>query len=157
MLVVQPIAYPLLFSALLLLAPAPAYPQDLFTDVMVKLCNDQLAKKGEASGSCYRGDVPGFPRNARKYAAFIIESANDGSIASMSEASYLYRDGNGVKKSLVKAHMWANLAHTYWSQRKSTTLDAPQPLFILEREMTPEEIAEAEDMALAYKPKHKLR
>lgn len=87
------------------------------------------------------------PRNPIAAANWIRKSADQGYPRAEHLLGLLYRDGIGVPKDYVQAYMWLNLA--------AATGDdvAVNRRNDLERLMTPERIAEAQDLTARWKPK----
>jgi hypothetical protein len=59
----------------------------------------------------------------------------------------MYSRGKGVPEDLVRAHMWFTLASAQGS------LDAQKGLDSITREMTPDQIAEAQRLVKEWRPK----
>jgi TPR repeat protein len=74
-------------------------------------------------------------------------AAEQGDADAQWKLGWMYRDGRGISQNDVLAHMWFNLAAARGSE------PAPRALVSSEREMTPDQIAEARRMAQEWKPK----
>ncbi len=61
----------------------------------------------------------------------------------------MYERGRAVPQSLIDAHMWYNLSAAYGEKRAAESRDA------IATRMTSEQIAEAEDRAKKWAPKHR--
>jgi uncharacterized protein len=59
----------------------------------------------------------------------------------------MYRDGRGVPQDYVQAYMWFNLGVAKGAMRGAVLRDA------IAKQMTPEQIAEAQHLAQEWKPK----
>ena len=59
----------------------------------------------------------------------------------------MYAEGHGVKQDYVQAHMWYSLAGTHGDKKGLSSRDA------LEKMMTPADVAKAQKLAHAWKPK----
>jgi TPR repeat protein len=62
----------------------------------------------------------------------------------------MYERGQGVSQDFVQAHMWYNLSAAHGEQRAAEIRDA------LARQMTASQIAEAQRLAVEWKPKDRL-
>ena len=60
---------------------------------------------------------------------------------------FLYHEGEGVPKDFVRAYMWFGLAMSNFSSNQEGFLDAMEAGNFTAKKMTPEQIAEARDMA----------
>ena len=76
----------------------------------------------------------------------------------IAEAQYnmgiMYKNGQGVPKDYVQAHMWFNLAASQFSAwKKENRADAMEAHDFLASKMIPAQIAEAQKLARDWKPK----
>ena len=94
----------------------------------------------------YNGDVnlQDFKQSFHWY----TKAAEQGHVDAIQSIGYMYIDGKGVKKNYVKAHMYLNIASAKGRQRAKTNRD------IVAKEMTPEQIAEAQKLAREWMKKH---
>jgi TPR repeat protein len=82
-------------------------------------------------------------------------SANQRVAGAQFELSGMYCKGMGVKRDVVQAHMWANLA-TAQGMTGAVTREiemASAARITAEEQMTPAQILEAQKMAREWKPK----
>ena len=75
------------------------------------------------------------------------KAAEQGVAASQTALGSRYANGHGVPKDYVEAHKWLNLASAQGDG------EANKDLAILERRMTPSQIAEAQRLAREFKPR----
>jgi TPR repeat protein len=94
---------------------------------------------------CYEGD--GVTKNAAEAVKWYRKAADQGFAAAQYHLGVCYYEGDGVTKDYMQANKWFNLA----SAQGYT--DAKQYLSIVERLMTPEQIAEAQELARDFKPR----
>ncbi len=92
-------------------------------------------------------DGKGVPQSAADAAMWFRRAADQGNERSQVELALLYLNGEGVPKSYTEAYFWWNLAAV---QGGSFDRDARDRL---ERQMTREQIAEAQRRSAAWKPK----
>ena len=74
-------------------------------------------------------------------------AAGQGNAQAQGVLGLMYHFGDGVPKDYVLAHMWINLAASNGEE------DAIEKRNLVEKEMTPEEIEKAKEMARNWKPK----
>jgi TPR repeat protein len=67
----------------------------------------------------------------------------------------MYEDGTGVPQDFVVAHMWGNLAHTFYTPGSIGKIGMEGRQEVLERRMTREQIAEAQRRARDWFEKNK--
>ena len=77
----------------------------------------------------------------------LMPLAEQGNVDAQYSIAAMYQRGQGFEEDKVKAHMWFDLASRNGDKDAALDRDA------LEREMTPEQIAEAKQMATSWKPK----
>lgn len=75
-------------------------------------------------------------------------AANQGIVDAQYNIANHYALGLGTSKNFVEAYKWYALAE------KAGDTDASENMQLLKGAMTPEQIAEAENLAVAWKPKH---
>jgi TPR repeat protein len=74
------------------------------------------------------------------------KAADQGNASAQFNLGNMYRKGRGVTQDYVQAHMWYNLAVAGGLREPGKIRD------LLSKQMTPEEIAEAQRMAREWKP-----
>ena len=67
---------------------------------------------------------------------------------------FMYHDGEGVPKDLKRAYMWFYLAASNLPADRQSFLDAMEARDLTAKAMTPEQIAEARDMAGKCQAQH---
>ena len=103
------------------------------------------AEKGDAVaqfnlGLMYRnGD--GVPKDSREAAKWFRKSAEQGNAVAQCNLGLMYAEGDGVLKDSVQAHAWYNNASANGNE------SAKKNLGLIEKEMTPEQKAEATKFA----------
>ena len=102
-------------------------------------------------GFCYRNGwlVPQDRAEAAKWYRRAAEQGDD--IAPLHLAA-MYGHGEGVTRDYVQAHMWSIIASSRLSPGEDRD-GAVRNRYIVEGEMTPEQIAEAQRLASEWKPK----
>lgn len=88
----------------------------------------------------------GVPKDNVESVKWLLPAAEQGHSAAQFNVGRAYSVGDGVSRDLVMAHMWLSLAATRGRDR------ATQLRNLLPSQMSPEEIAEAERLALKWKP-----
>ena len=76
------------------------------------------------------------------------KAADQGNPIAENDLGSCYANGNGVIRDYVQAYKWDNLASAQGVERAKLFLP------ILEQRMTPEQIAEAQQLAREFKPRH---
>lgn len=84
-------------------------------------------------------------------AAFLLwhAQAELGDAAAQEVLGFMYHDGEGVSKDLVRAYMWFYLAASNYPAGEQDFLEAIEARDLTADEMTPAQIAEARAMAQA--------
>jgi TPR repeat protein len=77
-------------------------------------------------------------------------AADQGHANAQSNLGLMYRDGEGVPKDYVQAHMWFNLSSAA-SSEPSRSMIAENRNAVAEK-MTPAQIAEAQKLAREWRP-----
>ena len=77
----------------------------------------------------------------------LMPLAEQGNIDAQYSIGMMYARGQGYNEDKVKAHMWYDLASKKGDKDAAADRDA------LERDMTPDQIAQAKQMATDWKPK----
>jgi len=76
-------------------------------------------------------------------------AAEQGDALAFAKLGWMYERGRGVLQDFIQAHMWYNLSGAQGEQRAAEARDA------LAKQMTPAQIAEAQQLAREWKPKEK--
>ena len=70
-------------------------------------------------------------------------AADQGDAAARDSLGVMYEHGRGVPQDDVQAHMWFNLAAAQWDKNRDR----------VEKNMTSQQIAQAQELARNWKPK----
>jgi uncharacterized protein len=105
-----------------------------------------LAQAQSNLGVMYYGGR-GVPQDYKEAVKWFRLSAEQGYAVAQSNLGAMYVKGQGVPKDYVLSHMWANLAASNGNKYGIKYRD------ILEKEMTPSQIAEAQQLVRNWKPK----
>ncbi len=73
--------------------------------------------------------------------------AEKGDYDAQAMVAFLYHDGEGVEKDLVRAHMWFEISRSLSPANEQSWHDASDALDLTAKNMTAEQIAEAREMA----------
>ena len=95
---------------------------------------------------CYE-DGDGVAKDAAEAVKWLGKAADQGQPDAQYRLGYCYANGDGVPKDYVEAYKWMNLASAQGNE------GAKENLTILERRMTPSQIAEAQQLAREFKPR----
>ena len=87
----------------------------------------------------YKGE--GVPKDHREAAKWFRKAAEQGNAGAQAFLGGKYADGEGVLQDFVKAHAWMNLAAAQGDKEAAQDRDR------LAARMTPEQMAEAQDLA----------
>ena len=115
----------------------------------------KAAEQGNVVGQnllalCYH-DGKGVDKDEVESVKWYRKAADQGDAGSQIELGMKYFNGDGVSQDYVEAHKWLNLA---LAQGNGIVSDiAKENLSIVERSMTPEQIAEAQQLAREFKPR----
>lgn len=99
-------------------------------------------------GMLYRLGLGG-PQDFQEAFRWFLRAAEQGDAGAQNHVGLMYYRGEGVEQNYVQAYMWATLAAQQGLDQ------AIQALTMLEKDMTPEQIAEGRGLADAWKPKGK--
>ena len=111
-----------------------------------KAAEQGLAKAQFTLGSLYaRGQ--GIQQDDAKAVKWFRKAAEQGNAEAQYAFGALYASGRGVPQDYVLAHIWANLAASQGNKGARELRD------LVAKEMTPDQIAEAQRLARAWKPK----
>ena len=123
-------------------------PQD---DVQARQWYDKAAVQGHAKAQYNLGTLyfngEGVPKDYRQALRWFRLAADQREAIAQTKIAIMYEDGLGVPHDLVQAYKWYSLA--------ITSGDKPADLLrkSLADQMTPPQIAEAQKLAQAWKPK----
>jgi hypothetical protein len=96
----------------------------------------------------------GVPQNYAEAVKWYRKAAEQGFAEAQTNLGMMYFTGQGVPKDYVLAHMWFNLATSrYPASEKAKRERAEKTRDIAASKMTPPQIAEAQRLALEWKPK----
>ncbi len=115
-----------------------------------------LAEQGDAGaqynlGLLYRQGL-GVPQDDAEAVKWYRKAAEQGDATAQSRLGIMYGKGEGVPQDYVQAHMWFNLAASQLppgEDRDSAVGNRDD----VARQMTPDQIAEAQRLARQWKPK----
>ena len=93
----------------------------------------------------------GVPQDYNQAVQWYRKAANRGHPQARYELGVLYQNGQGVPQDYVQAHMWYNLAASMFTGKQRER--AVKNRNIVAKEMTSEQIAEAQRLAREWKPK----
>ena len=80
--------------------------------------------------------------------------AEQGDYDAQAMLGFLYHDGEGVAKDLVRAHMWFEISRSLSPADEQSWHDASDALDLTAKDMTAEQIAEAREMAQTCQAQH---
>ncbi len=113
----------------------------------------KAADQGEALAQAGLGFLyyngQGVTQDYAEAVRWVRKAADQGDARSQFNLGNMYRKGEGVPHDYVQAHMWYNLAAARGLKLGRKNRD------LLAKQMTPEQIAEAQRMAREWKPKGK--
>lgn len=113
-----------------------------------KAAEKGLPEAQAALGSCYL-EGAGAPKDIPEGVKWTEIAANQGNVNAQRVLGICYSKGKGVPKDNVQAYKWLNLAA---AQDNPNTDDTKVNLSMVERFMTPEQIAEGQRLAHDFKP-----
>lgn len=87
-----------------------------------------------------------MPKDYAEAVKWSHKAANQGDVDAQFRLGMCYNAGEGVTKDLVEAAKWWNLASAQGEKL------AKRNLFVIEQKMTPEQIAEAQQLAREFQP-----
>ena len=94
----------------------------------------------------------GIPINHKEAFKWFLLSAEQGFVPGQKDLGNMYRFARGVNQDNILAHMWWNLASSAGVKAPAVEI-ALNNKEILEKEMTPEQIEDAQRLARNWKPK----
>jgi uncharacterized protein len=125
-------------------------PQD---DVQARQWFEKAAAQGQAKAQYNLGTLflngGGVPKDYQQALRWFRMAADQGEAVAQTKIGIMYDDGQGVPHDVVQAHKWYNLAATNGDKPAAELRDA------LAKQMTPAQIAEAQQLAREWKPKGK--
>lgn len=80
--------------------------------------------------------------------------AEQGDYDAQAMVAFLYHDGDGVGKDLVRAHMWFELSRSNSPANNQSWHDASEGLALTAKDMTAEQIAKARELARTCQSQH---
>ncbi len=111
------------------------------------------ADQGDAGAQALLGimyyDGQGVAQDYAEAVRWFRKAADQGYADTQVKLGFMYQKGIGVTQDYVQAHMWFNLAAVQGGKEVRELRDS------LTKEMTPEQIAEAQRLAREWKPKGK--
>ena len=110
----------------------------------------KAAEQGDADAQFRLGFMHGLGAEAHTW---YRRAADQGHAAAQLLLGLAYADGVGVRKNVVEALMWLNLAASNPASQKETHDEAVSNRDDVASEMTPAQIAEAQKLAREWKPK----
>jgi uncharacterized protein len=110
-----------------------------------------IAEQGDASAQHALGlmyaNGQGVPQDYAAAVSWYRKAAEQGYARAQFNLGFMYLGGDGVPQDYVLAHMWLNLAAARGDKGASEVRAS------LAKEMTPDQIAEAQKLAREWKPK----
>jgi hypothetical protein len=107
-----------------------------------KAANQGNVDAQSALGFMYN-EGAGVSQNYTKAIKWYKMAAKQGNLFAQFTVGYMYLEGQGVVQNYVKAHMWFNLAAV------NANINAKNLRDLVAKEMTPQQIAQAQQMASA--------
>jgi TPR repeat protein len=112
----------------------------------------KAADQGDAGAQSNLGVMyakgQGVPQDSAEAARWYRKAADQGEAVGQFNLGGMYAEGQGVPQEYVTAHMWLNLAAA-----KDGEDDAAKARDTIAKEMTREQLAEAQRLAREWKPK----
>jgi TPR repeat protein len=123
-------------------------PQD---DAQAAKWTRLAADQGNASAQYRLGlmyyNGRGVPQDYAEAAKWFRLAADQGYAYAQYNLGEMYRNGQGIPQDYVQAHMWFNLAAAQGITNGAIAID------LVEQMMTPQQIAQAQELARNWKPK----
>ena len=94
----------------------------------------------------------GVPQDYVQAVAWYRKAADQGNASARTNLGVMYANGQGVPQDYIQAHMWWNLAASRYTD-PTDRADAVKRRDLVAAKMTPTQIAEAQRLASAWKPK----
>jgi uncharacterized protein len=134
----------------LLYANGQGMPKD---DAQARQWYEKAAAQGHAGAQVNLGILydygRGVPQDYKKAVYWYRLSAKQGNDLAQRQLGLMYEHGDGVPQDYVQAYMWYHLGAANGATRGAALQDA------LAKQMTPDQIAEAQKLAREWKPKGK--
>ena len=92
----------------------------------------------------------GVPENDAEAVKWYRKAAEQGNASAQLNLGYMYFKGDGVSENYVEAYKWLNLAAAQGNQMSKSNKN------ILARKMTTQQIAEAQRLSAAFKPRKEI-
>ena len=136
------------YSLGLLYANGQSVPKD---DVQARQWYEKAAAQGRADAQVNLGILydygRGVPQDYKMAVFWFRRSANQGNDLAQRKLGFMFERGDGVPQDYVQAYMWYNLGAAKGAKPGAALRDA------LAKQMTPDQIAEAQKLAREWKPK----
>jgi TPR repeat protein len=117
------------------------------------LADHGVAEAARALGFMYYNGE-GVPQDYAEALKWYRLAADQGIAGAQHDLGVMYLKGQGVPQNYVLAHIWLNLAASLMpASQKQERDSAVHDRDLVESRMTPEQIAEAQKLALDWKPK----
>jgi len=114
---------------------------------------EKAAKQGHIGAQTNLGTLylqgEGAPQSAQMALFWFSRAAEQGDVLAFAKLGWIYAQGRGMLQDFIQAYMWYNLAATNGDKPAAELRDA------LAKQMTPDQIAEAQKLAREWKPKGK--
>ena len=123
-------------------------PQD---DVQARQWYEKAAVQGQAKAQFNLGTLyfngEGVPKDYQQALRWFRLAADQGEAVAQTKIAIMYDDGQGVPHDIVQAYKWYSLAATNGDKPAAELRDTSA------KQMTPAQIAEAQQLAREWKPK----
>ena len=115
-----------------------------------------LADQGDIEGQYFLGlfyhNGFGVKRDQAESLKWFLKAAQQGDARSQYYAGIMHAAGQGVAKDLPMADMWLSLSAANPKSSYRDSLYTKEEIDKIEKKMTPEQIAQAKDLAKSWKP-----
>ncbi|MGA6993754.1 MAG: tetratricopeptide repeat protein [Candidatus Deferrimicrobiaceae bacterium] len=119
-----------------------------------------LAEQGDAHAQCILATMyfngQGFPQDYTGAAKWFRRAAGQGHAEAQHNLGLLYKVGRGGPQDHILAHMWFNLAASQLHVPAEAREVVVKERDIVASKMTPEQIAEANQLAWEWRPKKEV-
>ncbi len=117
-----------------------------------------LADQGDIDGQYFLGlfyhNGFGVKRDQAESLKWFLKAAQQGDARSQYYAGIMHAAGQGVAKDLAVADMWLSLSAANPKSSYRDSLYTKEEIDKIEKKMTPEQIAQAKDLAKSWKPQN---
>ena len=117
-----------------------------------------LADQGDIDGQYFLGlfyhNGFGVKRDQAESLKWFLKAAQQGDARSQYYAGIMHAAGQGVAKDLPVADMWLSLSAANPKSSYRDSLYTKEEIDKIEKKMTPEQIAQAKDLAKSWKPQN---